>query len=63
MRTFETTDSKVARRCRYDQHRRQKTIVKIGEGSSRARKSKFVAKVFDTITDFFTDTLRERKQL
>jgi hypothetical protein len=29
MRTFETTDSKVARRCRHDQHRRQKTIVKM----------------------------------
>jgi hypothetical protein len=29
MRMFETTDSKVARRYRHDQHRRQKTIVKI----------------------------------
>jgi hypothetical protein len=27
MQTFETTDPKVARRCRYDQHRRQKTTV------------------------------------
>jgi hypothetical protein len=32
MLTFETTDSKVARRCRYDQHRRQKTTLTI-EGS------------------------------
>jgi hypothetical protein len=29
MRTFETTDSKVARCCRHDRHRRRKTIVKI----------------------------------
>jgi hypothetical protein len=32
MQTFETTDPKVARRCRYDQHRRQKTAVTV-EGS------------------------------
>jgi len=32
MQTFETTDPKVARRCRYDQHRRQKTSLTI-EGS------------------------------
>jgi hypothetical protein len=32
MPTFETTDSKVARRCRYDQHRGQKTTVTV-EGS------------------------------
>jgi len=29
MQTFETTDPKVARRCRYDQHRGQKTTVKL----------------------------------
>jgi hypothetical protein len=29
---FETTDSKVARRCRYHQHRGQKTTVTV-EGS------------------------------
>jgi hypothetical protein len=29
MQTFETTDPKVARRCRYDQHRGQKTIVSV----------------------------------
>jgi hypothetical protein len=29
MHTFETTDPKVARRCRYDQHRRQKTTVTV----------------------------------
>jgi hypothetical protein len=32
MQTFETTNPKVARRCRYDQHRRQKTTLTI-EGS------------------------------
>jgi hypothetical protein len=32
MQTFETTDAKVARRCRYDQHRGQKTTVNV-EGS------------------------------
>jgi hypothetical protein len=32
MQTFETTDAKVARRCRYDQHRGQKTTVTV-EGS------------------------------
>jgi hypothetical protein len=32
MQTFETTDQKVARRCRYDQHRGQKTAVTV-EGS------------------------------
>jgi hypothetical protein len=32
MQTFETTDPKVARRCRYDQHRGQKTTVTV-EGS------------------------------
>jgi hypothetical protein len=32
MLTFETTDSKVARRCRYDQHRGQKTTLTL-EGS------------------------------
>jgi hypothetical protein len=32
MQTFETIDSKVARRCRYDQHRGQKTTVTV-EGS------------------------------
>jgi hypothetical protein len=32
MQTFETTNSKVARRCRYDQHRGQKTTVTV-EGS------------------------------
>jgi hypothetical protein len=41
----------------------KKTTVKIEHCSSRARRSKFVAKVFDTIINFFTDTLRERKQL
>ncbi|SDT44106.1 hypothetical protein SAMN05444158_6082 [Bradyrhizobium canariense] len=29
MQTFETTDSKVARRCRYDQHRGQKTALTV----------------------------------
>jgi hypothetical protein len=29
MQTFETTDPKVARRCRYDQHRGQKTAVTV----------------------------------
>jgi len=29
MQTFETADRKVARRCRYDQHRGQKTTVKL----------------------------------
>src|SRR6202140_2933935 len=28
--TFETTDPKVARRCRYDQHRGQKTTLTVG---------------------------------
>ena len=32
MHTFQTTDPKVARRCRYDQHRRQKTSLTV-EGS------------------------------
>jgi len=32
MQTFDTTDAKVARRCRYDQHRGQKTTVTV-EGS------------------------------
>jgi hypothetical protein len=32
MQTFETIDAKVARRCRYDQHRGQKTTVTV-EGS------------------------------
>jgi hypothetical protein len=32
MPTFETTNPKVARRCRYDQHRGQKTAVTV-EGS------------------------------
>jgi hypothetical protein len=32
MQTFETTDSKVARRCRYHQHRGKKTTVTV-EGS------------------------------
>jgi hypothetical protein len=32
MQTFETTDPKVARRCRYDLHRCQRTTV-IVEGS------------------------------
>jgi hypothetical protein len=32
MQTFETTDPKVARRCRYDQHRGQKTTLTV-EGS------------------------------
>jgi hypothetical protein len=32
MQTFETTDAKVARRCRYDQHRGQKTTLTV-EGS------------------------------
>jgi hypothetical protein len=27
MQSFETTNPKVARRCRYDQHRRQKTTL------------------------------------
>jgi len=29
MQTFQTTDPKVARRCRYDHHRGQKTTVKL----------------------------------
>jgi hypothetical protein len=29
MQSFETTNPKVARRCRYDQHRRQKTTLTI----------------------------------
>jgi hypothetical protein len=29
MQTFQTTDPKVARRCRYDQHRGQNTTVKL----------------------------------
>ncbi len=29
MPTFETTNAKVARRCRYDQHRGQKTTVTV----------------------------------
>jgi len=29
MQTFETIDPKVARRCRYDQHRGQKTILTV----------------------------------
>jgi hypothetical protein len=29
MPTFETTDPKVARRCRYDQHRGQKTTLTV----------------------------------
>jgi hypothetical protein len=29
MQTFETTDRKVARRCRYDQHRDRKTILMV----------------------------------
>jgi hypothetical protein len=32
MRTFETANAKVARRCRYDQHRGQRTTVTV-EGS------------------------------
>jgi hypothetical protein len=32
MQMFETTDPKVARRCRYDQHRGQKTTLTV-EGS------------------------------
>jgi hypothetical protein len=32
MQTFETIDAKVARRCRYDQHRGQKTTLTL-EGS------------------------------
>jgi hypothetical protein len=32
MQTFETTDAKVARRCRYHQHRGKKTTVTV-EGS------------------------------
>jgi hypothetical protein len=32
MQTFGTTDAKVARRCRYDQHRGKKTTVTV-EGS------------------------------
>jgi hypothetical protein len=30
MQTLETTDAKVARRCRYDQHRFQETTLTIG---------------------------------
>jgi hypothetical protein len=33
MQTFDTTNSKVARRCRYDQHHGKKTTVTV-EGSS-----------------------------
>jgi hypothetical protein len=29
MQTFETADPKVARRCRYDQHRGQKTTLTV----------------------------------
>jgi hypothetical protein len=29
MQSFETTDPKVARRCRYDQHRGEKTTLTI----------------------------------
>jgi len=29
MQTFETTDRKVARRCRYDQHRDRKTTLTV----------------------------------
>jgi hypothetical protein len=29
MPTFETTDPKVARRCRYDQHRGQRTTLTV----------------------------------
>jgi hypothetical protein len=29
MQTFETTDRKVARRCRFDQHRGQKTTLTV----------------------------------
>jgi hypothetical protein len=29
MQTFETTNSKVARRCRFDQHRGQQTTVTV----------------------------------
>jgi hypothetical protein len=29
MQTFATTDAKVARRCRYDQHRGQKTALAV----------------------------------
>jgi hypothetical protein len=29
MQTFETTNPKIARRCRYDQHRRQKTTLTV----------------------------------
>jgi hypothetical protein len=29
MKTFETIDSKVAKRCRYDQHRGRKTTLTI----------------------------------
>jgi hypothetical protein len=29
MQTFETTNAKVARRCRFDQHRSQKTTVTV----------------------------------
>jgi len=29
MQTFETTDPKVARRCRFDQHRGQKTSLTV----------------------------------
>jgi hypothetical protein len=29
MQTLETTDPKVARRCRYDQHRRQQTTLTV----------------------------------
>jgi hypothetical protein len=32
MQTFETIDAKVARRCRYDQHRGQETTLTL-EGS------------------------------
>jgi hypothetical protein len=30
MQTFETTDPNVARRCRFDQHRGQKTSLTVG---------------------------------
>jgi hypothetical protein len=29
MKTFETTNAKVARRCRYDQHRGQRTTLTV----------------------------------
>ncbi len=44
MTTFETTDPKVARRCRYDQHRGQKTILTV-EGSAVAAQVRSVMEV------------------